>query len=147
MAGNLAYSTYIVFSQLSLQDSIFKLNPLSQALFTGPMAAACLAVYASQYEWTDEDFTDDFKSTNKFVLIGDCLLAAMLTLTVLAVLKYYSGVTWVLSGYLKDFLVVVIAVLFAGESTNQTELLGYILLVISLLTWVGVNSYINNEKK
>jgi hypothetical protein len=40
-----------------LQDSGLKLDPVSQLLLLGPMAALALAVVASIAEWTDDTFT------------------------------------------------------------------------------------------
>lgn len=40
-----------------LQDSGLKLDPVSQLLLLGPMAALALAVVASIAEWTDDAFT------------------------------------------------------------------------------------------
>lgn len=55
--GSISYALYMVGSQLVLQDSAVKLDPVSQLLIVGPVAAVSLAVVAAASEWNDSSFT------------------------------------------------------------------------------------------
>lgn len=130
--SQLGETTRIVIQEWLLQGSEVRLDPLSYQLFVGPPTIVLL-VFINMMFW-DAGIVPAFMVWWPYIL-GNALCAVMLNVTIAVLIKYSGGVTFVLSGVVKDVAIVSTSTYLAGRTLNHQQILGFTLACSGIAYW------------
>merc|ERR1712232_43931 len=115
-----------------LQGSDVRLDPLSYQLFVGPPTIIIL-FFINMIFW-DANIVPAFKVWWPYIL-GNASCAVILNVTISVLIKYAGGVTFVLSGVVKDVVIVSTSSYLAGKMLNHQQIFGFGLACAGIGYW------------
>jgi len=131
--SQLGETTRIVVQEwlLSGQGS-FKFDPLTYQLYLGPPTILVLLVL-NYFHW-DPAIVAALKVSWPY-LMGNASVAVILNITISILIKHAGGLAFVLSGIVKDVMIVSTSTYIAGEMLNRQQLFGFILALSGIGMW------------
>jgi len=122
----------IVLQEWLLSGRELRLDPLTYQLFVGPPTMVALAVL-NFFTW-DANIPMAAKHCWPYLLANACI-ACILNVTITTLIKHAGGVSFVLSGVVKDIMIVCSAAYIAKENLNSQELAGFFTATAGILVW------------
>jgi len=140
LMGITSGALYYTVSQILLQtaDTSIKLNSVTQMLYVGPAASlgALAVAYATGQGlevWTSEENTLPW-----WLLLADCCLAFGFNIVVMRLITRFSALTYTLTGYTKDCLIIIFAITFLREATSALQVEGIICMICACSLWSAI---------
>jgi len=135
IAGQTAEACKIVLQQQLIQG--FKLDPLTMVMVMSPLCLIALLV-GLYFSWEPGILLH--AQENALHLFLNCSNAFALNVAVASLIKYASGVSFVLAGVIKDVCIVLVAAIMFGAHITRVQGIGFSIAVIG----VGVVSIIRS---
>jgi len=130
--SQLAECSRVVLGECVLSGSSLKLDPLTYNLFAAPSCLAFLAV-AHVFAWDQQIIPRAMQLW--YLLLPNATLAFVLNLLVATVIKETSAVGFILTGVVKDIVLVVVSSLVFGETVTGQQAVGFTLVLAGILFW------------
>ena len=149
VVGCASSAAYLVLSQRLMQggDVNIKLNPITQMLYVGPLAAlACLAISYAQ----GEDLGVWNSSDNKmpwWILLADVALAFGFNVSTMNFISQTSALQYAIASYVKDAFIVFGSVIFLGDAIDLVQCEGTAMMFIGSALWAALKLYKFGEEE
>jgi len=109
-----------------------KLDPLTYTRFMSPIGL-CVLLLATATTW-EHEVVVRFQEWWHLLLPNACL-AFVLNVIVAMIIKECSGLTFMLTGLVKDMIIVIASTLFFGELVVHQQILGFVVCIAGILFW------------
>jgi len=126
----------IIIQQMIMQG--MRVDPLTMVLTMSPLCLATLSV-GLYFLWEPGTMVDAHHMAFHLFLNG--LNAFALNVAVALVIRYASGVSFVLAGVIKDILIVTFAAIFAGALVTRMQIAGFTIAVVGVAAHSLVRSH------
>jgi len=110
----------------------FKLDPLTYTMFMAPVCLVFLLI-GSAVTW-DAHCISDVKAMWHFLLPNACL-AFLLNVSISVLIKEVSAIAFIMSGLVKDVLIVVVSSTVFGEKVVRNQYLGFTICLSGVFFW------------
>jgi hypothetical protein len=130
--SQLGETTRIVLQEWLLSGSDVRLDPLTYQVFVGPPTLAVLAV-ANYYFWNP--LIIPALQAHWPLILGNASCAVILNVTIAVLIKNAGGMGMILSGIVKDVVIVCSSAYLAGQMLNAQQITGFILAMLGILYW------------
>merc|ERR1719203_1244373 len=130
--SQLAECSRVVLGECVLSGSSLKLDPLTYNLFAAPSCLAFLAL-AHIFTWDPQIIPRAMQLW--YLLLPNATLAFVLNLLVATVIKEVSAVGFILTGVVKDIVLVVVSSLVFGEVVTRQQAVGFTMVLTGILFW------------
>lgn len=127
----------ILLQQMVMQGSA-KVDPLTMVMIMSPLCLVTLSV-GLYFFWQPDIIVQAQKHWVHLAL--NCCNAFLLNVAVATVIKYASGVSFVLAGVIKDVCIVVAAAMLFGAIVTSVQMIGFSIAVMG----VAVHSIIRSR--
>lgn len=121
-----------VMGEWLMQGESFKLDPMTYTMFVAPAALAALLV-GTAASW-NADVIPDLKLWWRFI-IPNCFVAFALNVCVAVLIKTCSAQAFVLSGIVKDIVVVAFTAAFLGGTVTLQQCIGFGVCLSGIAFW------------
>lgn len=121
-----------VLGDVLMNGNNLKLDPLSYTMFMAPMCLVVLLV-GSYFQWNAQTWPDIVHWWP--LLIPNACLAFVLNLTIAMLIKECSAVAFILSGIIKDIVIVLVSACVFGESVVLPQVFGFIICLTGVFFW------------
>jgi drug/metabolite transporter (DMT)-like permease len=115
-----------------MMKSHLKLDALTYTMFLSPMCLIVLMVGAA-VTWKAEILTD-FASWWMFIIPNGCLAFTM-NVTVSLLIKECSAIAFILTGFVKDAVIVICGAALLGETVTSQQYLGFFVCLSGVFFW------------
>lgn len=122
----------VVLGECVLGGSGLKLDPLTYTMFAAPTCLAVLLV-GNIFTWEGEIWNRAVQ--NWHLLLPNASLAFVLNVTVATIIKEVSAVGFILTGVVKDIVLVSVSALFFNEQVTRLQALGFSMTLVGILFW------------
>lgn len=132
LASQVAECCRVVLGEIVLSGSSFKLDPLTYTLFAAPTCLLVL-VLGNIFVWDPEMMLRAKQFWH--LLLPNAFLAFVLNVLVATVIKETSAVGFILTGVVKDIVLVVVSATVFGEVVSRQQAAGFTLVLAGILFW------------
>jgi len=122
----------VVLGECVLGGSGLKLDPLTYTMFAAPTCLLVLMV-GNAFTWEAEIVT--LAMQHWHLLLPNASLAFVLNLTVATAIKEVSAVGFILTGVVKDIVLVVVSAVAFGETVAPMQALGFSMMLAGVVFW------------
>merc|ERR1719333_1404440 len=126
----------IIIQQMIMQG--MRVDPLTMVMTMSPLCLCTLSV-GLYFLWEPGTFEDVHHMAYHLCLNG--LNAFALNIAVALVIRYASGVSFVLAGVIKDILIVTFAAIFTGALVTRMQIAGFTIAVMGVAAHSLVRSH------
>merc|ERR1719487_507687 len=126
----------IIIQQMIMQG--MRVDPLTMVMTMSPLCL-CTLSFGLYFLWEPGTLADAHNMAFHLCLNG--LNAFALNVAVALVIRYASGVSFVLAGVIKDILIVTVAAIFTGALVTRMQLAGFTIAVIGVAAHSLVRSH------
>lgn len=132
LCSQLAECSRVVMGELVLSGSSFKLDPLTYTMFAAPICFATLLV-GNVFFWEAE-------MLHRLAiwwpyLLPNMALAFVLNVLVATIVKELSAVGFILTGLVKDIVLVMVSAFTFHEVVTQTQAFSFTIVLMGVLFW------------
>jgi len=110
----------------------FKLDPLTYTMFMAPVCLVFLLV-GTAVTW-DKHNISDMRAMWRFLVPNACL-AFLLNVSISVLIKEVSAMAFILSGLVKDVLIVAVSAAVFGENVVRNQYLGFTICLSGVFFW------------
>jgi len=135
MSGQVCEVLKIILQQMVMQGC--KLEPLTMVMVMSPLCLITLGI-GLYVTWVPAIWVA--MQTHWLLLIGNCCNAVLLNIVVASVIKYASGVSFVVCGVVKDVCIVSVAATLFGASISYSQVVGFSIAVCGVATYSIIRS-------
>merc|ERR1719440_1824810 len=136
MISQCAEVVKIIIQQMIMQG--MRVDPLTMVLTMSPLCLCTLSI-GLYFLWEPGTMVDAHHMAFHLCLNG--LNAFALNVAVALVIRYASGVSFVLAGVIKDILIVTFAAIFAGALVTRMQIAGFTIAVVGVAAHSLVRSH------
>jgi len=115
-----------------MNGSDMKLDPLTYTMFMSPMCLMVLLV-GNLFTWTDKTL-HDLQIWWPYIIPNACL-AFILNVTIAVLIKETSSITFIMTGLVKDVVIVLVSALVFKESVMAQQLIGFAICLSGVSMW------------
>jgi len=127
-----AECTRVVLGECVLSGASLKLDPLTYTLFAAPTCLVVL-ILGNLFTWNQDIIPR--AQQHWHLLVPNAMLAFVLNLLVATVIKEASAVGFILTGMVKDIVLVVVSSMVFGETVTLQQALAFIGILMGILFW------------
>jgi len=121
-----------VFGEWIMSGSSLKLDPLTYTMFMSPICL-CIVAVLTGLTWEHEILVRVQEWWH--LLLPNACVAFILNVIVAVIIKECSAVTFMLTGLVKDMIIVVFSVFFFGELVVRQQMIGFAICLGGILFW------------
>jgi hypothetical protein len=126
----------IIIQQMIMQG--MRVDPLTMVMTMSPLCL-CTLSFGLYFLWEPGTLADAHKMAFHLFLNG--LNAFALNIAVALVIRYASGVSFVLAGVIKDIIIVTVAAIFTGALVTRMQIAGFTIAVLGVAAHSLVRSH------
>jgi len=132
LVSQVAECCRVVLGELVLGGSGLKLDPMTYTMFAAPTCLAVLMV-GNIFTWEAQIVPRAVELW--YLLLPNASLAFVLNVTVAMIIKEASAVGFILTGVVKDIVLVTVSAMAFGEEVAPLQALGFILILGGIMFW------------
>merc|ERR1719321_1748852 len=126
----------IIIQQMIMQG--MRVDPLTMVMTMSPLCL-CTLSFGLYFLWEPGTLADAHKMAFHLFLNG--LNAFALNVSIALVIRYASGVSFVVAGVVKDILIVVVAAIFFGAVVTRMQIVGFTIASLGVAAHALVRSH------
>jgi hypothetical protein len=137
-----------VMGEVVLTGAGLKLDPLTFNLFQAPLTFIPLCIGAVVAHATGNmNGVLTALSQNWHLILPNSMMAFVLNITLTAVIKHLSAVSFVLAGLVKDVVIVLASGLVFGDAISHQQIIGFTIIITGVACWSQVRLAENAAKQ
>jgi len=132
LVSQLAECSRVVLGECVLSGSSLKLDPLTYTLFAAPTCLVVL-ILGNFFTWNQEIIPRAQQYWH--LLLPNAMLAFVLNVLVATVIKEASAVGFILTGMVKDIVLVIVSSIAFGETVTVQQASAFVMILMGILFW------------
>jgi hypothetical protein len=128
-----------VMGEVVLTGAGLKLDPLTFNLFQAPLTfiPLCIGSVVAYATGNSNGLFAAF-SQNWHLILPNSMMAFVLNITLTALIKHLSAVSFVLTGLVKDVVIVLASGIVFGDAISHQQMLGFTVIITGVACWSQV---------